>query len=115
MLPSSAAYSATWTSSSAHARQTWQTKAAASDELVQVAEYAADEGSMYQFAWLAMHLAGAYRCRVPAFFALEVGTVGKYVLAEIQRIQNYGYGLSPTAMKSKELRNILASVKAFVY
>jgi len=92
--------------------QVWRAWA---DELIQVAEYASYEGSMYQFAWLAMNLAAAYRFRVPAFFALEVGTVGKYVLAEIQRIQNYGYGLSPSAVNNRDVRNVIGNIQHFQY
>ncbi len=85
------------------------------DRMVQVAEYAAETGAMYQFAWTCLHLAGAYRTTLPPYFILEIGTTGQHVLQEIQRLEQYGFGLSPSAVKSRDVRDMLGSVRHYLY
>lgn len=83
------------------------------DRITQVAEYAADAGAMYQFAWVLLHLAGAYRTRMPAYMIVEVGATGYRVLEEIQMLERYGFGLSVAARG--QLEDVLGSVRHYFY
>lgn len=101
-------------SSSPHAAefiaQVWR---AYPDSLVQVAEYAGDS-AMYQFAWTLVHLAGAYKTFVPAYFIMEVGGPGFRVLEEIHLLERYGYGLASVPTK-QHLQNVLGSMQHYFY
>jgi hypothetical protein len=66
------------------------------DRIVQVAEYAADSGYMHKFAWVCLHLCGAYRSWEQVYFILEIAMSGQHVLAEMDRMENFGRGLGPT-------------------
>jgi hypothetical protein len=83
------------------------------DRITQVAEYATDAGAMYQFAWVLLHLAGAYRMRLPAYMIVEVGATGYRVLEEIQMLERYGFGLSVSARG--QLGDVLGSVRHYFY
>jgi hypothetical protein len=83
------------------------------DRIVQVAEYAADAGAMYQFAWVLLHLAGAYRTQLPTYFILEVGVTGYRVLEEIQLLERHGYGLSLRG--KQQIENLIGSVQHYYY
>ena len=84
------------------------------DKMTLVAEYTTESGSTYQCAWAAMHLAGAYRTFIPAYFICEVGGTGYRVLEEIQLIQNVGHGLSGRA-KKLQLADFLGSVNHYFF
>jgi hypothetical protein len=83
------------------------------DRMVQVAQYRAEQGAMYQFAWVLLHLCGAYRTLLPAYFILEVGATGYRVLAEIQALERHGYGLSARARGN--IQDLLGSVRHYFY
>jgi hypothetical protein len=83
------------------------------DRLAQVAEYAAPSGNMYHFAWICLHLAGAYHTFMPAYFILEIGMAGMHVLTEIHRLERVGYGL-PAADRAR-IANLLSSVQHYLY
>lgn len=84
------------------------------DKLVQCAEYASAEGLMYQFAWVCLHLAGAYR-GLPggAYFILEQAATGLQVQREIEFVQERRYGLSLAA--KDDLRDVLGSVQHYLF
>lgn len=75
--------------------------------LTQVASFMAVEVAMYQFAWVACHLAGAYG---PSFFILELNGPGMAVHQEIERLQSFGWG---TAQRSN-LHSALGSIQAYI-
>lgn len=102
-----------WSSSPSAAEFVAQVWRAYPDALVQVAEYSGDS-AMYQFAWTLLHLAGAYRTFVPAYFIMEVGGPGYRVLKEIQLIERHGYGLSAVPTK-QQLQNVLGSMQHYYY
>lgn len=83
------------------------------DKMLQVAEYIHPVGAMYQFAWVCLHLAGAYRTFIPAYFILEVAGTGRAVLAQIQLLERYGYGASPKA--KWQLQDFLGSIRHYFY
>lgn len=87
------------------------------DALVQVAEYCTPVGTTYQFAWVCLHLCGAYNALVPPWFILELTGPGYAVMEELDRIQNYGFGLSATAyrQRGRELVDMLASINHYLY
>src|SRR3990167_758573 len=85
------------------------------DHLGQVAEYAAEQGAMYQFAWVIGHLGGAYRPVLPPYLILEVNTTGLHVLNELQRLEQFGYGLSPIARRGNHLLDFLGSMQQYFY
>ena len=84
------------------------------DAIVQVAEFADPDMATYQFAWAILHLAGAYRTLIPAYFILEIGGTGYRVLEEIQLLQQHGYGLSPSARK-QNLHDFLGAVSHYFF
>lgn len=83
------------------------------DRMAQVAEYVADAGHMYQFAWTLLHLCGAYRTFLPTYFMLEIGASGSRVLEEIQLIERYGFGL--TSRAHGKIQDFLGSVRHYYY
>ena len=102
-------------SSSPHAPQfVCQVWRAWPDRLEQVAEYATEHGAMYQFAWVIGHLAGAYRTFVPVYLILEIGTTGLHVLNELQRLEQYGYGLSLPARR-REIIDLVGSMRQYLF
>jgi len=86
------------------------------DRLRQVAAFHAygDDLYLYQFAWVFLHLAGAYRTWVPAMCIFEISATGYRVMEEMQLLSDYGYGLSTQALAGG-LRNLLASVSHYFY
>lgn len=67
------------------------------ERLEQVAEFATDLSlGLQPFAWIALHLAGAYGAEHRTFM-LEVNGLGMGVLAEIRRLVNLGWGTSRRA------------------
>lgn len=84
------------------------------DKMRLVARYHTETGAMYQFAWVLLHLCGAYRGLLPAYFILEVGATGYRVLEEIQLLERYGYGLSARA-KHGDIQDLLGSVRHYFY
>ncbi len=83
------------------------------DCMIQVAEYASDVGTMYQFAWVLLHLAGGYRTEIPSYFISEIGGTGYRVLEEIQMLERHGFGLSPKFRT--HLQDVLGSVRHYFY
>src|SRR3990167_3427215 len=91
--------------------QVWR---APRDQLVQCAEYATEAGLMYQFAWVCLHLAGAYRgIAGGAYFILEQAATGLQIQREIEYVQERRYGLSPAAQT--DLRDVLGSVQHYLF
>lgn len=81
------------------------------EQLEQVAEYASDLNvGLQPFAWIALHLAGAYGAEHRTF-VLEVGGLGMGVLAEIRRLVTLGWGSSRRAA----LNDFLGSVRHYVW
>lgn len=76
--------------------------------LTQVAEYVSDECEQHQFAWVSMHLCGAYQ---RAYHILEINGPGMGVWSEEQRLLNYGWGTARQA----ELQNVLGSIQHYIY
>ena len=86
------------------------------ETLEQVAEYVSEDVEMYRFAWACLHLAGAYRGKVPCFFLQELQMTGEYVWREIKRIVELGRGFG--ARPSGELAQLVrpwASIVNSVY
>lgn len=85
------------------------------DKMLQVAEFISPHNAiaMYQFAWIILHLSGAYRTFVPAYSILDVAGAGRSVLAEIQLLERYGYGASPRA--KWQIQDFLGSVRHYFY
>jgi hypothetical protein len=80
--------------------------------LIQVAEFAAPDMTLSQFAWVAMHLAGTYwRHPGQSYFILELSGPGHGVWQEIQRLFNYGYG----SARHAELQNVLTNIQHYIY
>ena len=102
-----------WSSSPNAAEFVAQVWRAWPDSLTQVAEYTGDS-AMYQFAWTLLHLAGAYRTFIPAYFIMEVGGPGFRVLEEIHLLERYGYGLAQVPTKL-QLQNMLGSIQHYFY
>jgi hypothetical protein len=83
------------------------------DQMIQVAEYASDVGTMYQFAWVLLHLAGGYRTEIPSYMILDVAGPGRRVLEEIQMLERHGFGLSPKFRS--ELQDVLGCVRHYFH
>ncbi len=83
------------------------------DKMIQVAEYASEVGTMYQFAWVLIHLGGAYRTEIPAYIINEVGGTGRRVLEEINMLERHGFGLSPRFRT--ELQDMLGCMRHYFY
>lgn len=81
-----------------------------SDGMDQVAEYCTSDCSTYQFAWVLIYLAGAYR---QAMLNVEINGPGQQVMAEIFNMQRqaqlYAPGLSP------EMFQVVANVQNYLY
>lgn len=84
------------------------------DRMVQCAEYIAPStGIMYQFAWVCLHLAGAYRTFMPPYFILDVAQTGRAVLEQIQLLERYGFGASAHA--KWQIQDFLGCVRHYYY
>jgi hypothetical protein len=104
-----------WGSSSANATQ-WvaQVYRAWPDSLVQVAEYTADEGTTYGFAWLLMYLCGAYNLSASPFLIVEANGPGYAVMNQIKLFQELGYGLS-SARRAAGLQDFAGAFRRYFY
>jgi hypothetical protein len=79
------------------------------DRVEQVAEYCTTRGSVYSFAWVVAHLAGAYH----GALILEINGPGMAVWAEMQRMMQ---GLSsPGAERSQTLMNVMNNIQHYLY
>ena len=78
------------------------------DKIVQVAEYVTLLGAMYQFAWVLAHLAGVY----PRYFILETNGPGIAVLQELDRMGNYGFGLTK---KMGSLQEVVGAIQHYLW
>lgn len=78
--------------------------------LVQVAEYVTTLGTAYQFAWVLMHLCGAYGGDV--LLVLELSGPGQSVWDEIQRMAWYGWGMSSP---NYQLLDLFNSIRHYLY
>lgn len=88
------------------------------DRVVQVAEFCSPDCTMYGFAWILAHLAGAYSSIArPATLILELGGPGRGVLQELQRMpEQYADridSLSPSAQRA--LQNLFGSIRHYLY
>lgn len=88
------------------------------DRVVQVAEFNTPDCTMYGFAWILAHLAGAYSTPAhPATLIIELGGPGRGVLQELQRMpEQYADkidGLSPSAQRA--LQNLFGSIRHYLY
>jgi hypothetical protein len=85
--------------------QVWR---ATRSRLIQVAEFASNEPSMTQFAWIIMHLGGVY---TRAYLALEINGPGIGVLQEIQRMLQWGWGASNRA----KILDAFGAIQHYIY
>lgn len=88
------------------------------DRVVQVAEFNSPDCTMYGFAWILAHLAGAYSSLAkPATLIIELGGPGRGVLQELQRMpEQYADridSLSESAQRT--LRNLFGSIRHYLY
>lgn len=82
-----------------------------SEKLVQVAEFGSDLNIGIQpFAWIALHLAGAYGANHRTFM-LEVQGLGMGVLAEVRRLVSLGWGTN----RRSELGSFLGGIRHYIY
>lgn len=104
-----------WGSSSPTAAQ-WvaQVYRAWPDSLVQVAEYTADEGTTYGFAWLLMYLCGAYNVNASPFLICEANGPGYAVMNQIKLFQELGYGLT-SARRAQGLQDFTGAFRRYFY
>lgn len=79
-------------------------------KLVQVAEYVTPLGASYQFAWVLMHLCGAYGGDV--LLILELSGPGVAVWDEVQRLTLYGWGLSAPNYR---LMDVFGGIRHYLY
>ncbi len=80
-----------------------------SDRVEQVAEYCTTRGSVYSFAWVVAHLAGAYH----GALILEINGPGMAVWQEMQRMMQ---GLSsPGSERSEQLMNVMGNIQHYLY
>lgn len=85
--------------------QVWR---ALPQELIQVAEFHSHDTGVRDFAWVCMHLAGAFQT---AYFILEVNGPGMSVWQEIERLQSWGWGTGQVA----RLQSMLGSIQHYLY
>jgi hypothetical protein len=89
--------------------QVWR---AERQRLVQVAEFAAADMPVHQFAWVIFHLAGSYwRHPGRASLILEINGPGRAVWQEMQRLVNYGQGTT----QHSQLQNVLGNIQHYIY
>lgn len=86
--------------------QVWR---ATKTKLIQVAEFASNQVTMTQFAWVIAHLCGSYSPN--AYLILETNGPGMGVLQELDRLKNYGFGTTRRA----ELENFLQAVSNYLW
>lgn len=102
------AYGASTTSDMAVC-QVWR---ATHRKLIQVAEFASNQCSMVNFAWVCLHLAGAYStAKNQAYFILELNGPGMAVHQELQRLQNFGWNTT----RRQEFQNALAAIQNYLW
>jgi hypothetical protein len=81
------------------------------DKLEQVAEFHTEVNlGLQPFAWVALHLAGAYGANHKTFI-LEIGGLGAGVLTEVQRVVRTGYGTTRTP----GFLDVLGSIRHYVW
>lgn len=81
------------------------------DRFEQVAEFHSELNlGLQPFAWVCLHLAGAYGAQHRNFI-LEVSGLGMGVLAEIKRLVNTGWGTT----RAPGFRDMLGSIRHYVY
>jgi hypothetical protein len=104
-----------WGSSSQNATQ-WVAHVfrAWPDQLVQCAEYTAEEGTTYGFAWLLMYLCGAYNTAQQPYLIVEANGPGYAVMNQIKLFREQGYGLS-TAARQRGLQDFGACFRHYFY
>jgi len=89
------------------------------DHIEQVAEYSSRVGTMYGFAWIICHLAGAYmlenksRCTC----ILEINGPGRGVLQELQRLPSLlsGKSFRGSDAAGKKLMALFSSIEHYIY
>lgn len=77
-------------------------------QLVQVAEFSANDVPIHQFAWICLHMLGVYQ---RAYFNLELSGPGYGVWQEIQRVESWGAG----SAKRPEIQSVLGGVQHYIY
>lgn len=77
-------------------------------KMIQVAEYASNENSLKQFAWVCAYLCGQYQ--VPHLIVELMGP-GWGVLEELNWLRDYGHGTA----RHPELQNVLGAIQHYVY
>lgn len=83
------------------------------DRLRLVAEYATEDAQGYQLAWASLHMRAAYQTQYTTpYFIVEVSLTGQHVMAELQRMENTGYGLPPNLEGGERNRilNMMAGI-----
>ena len=80
------------------------------NRLIQAAEFVTTMGAGYQFAWVLMHLCGAYGGDV--LLVLELSGPGQGVWDEIQRMMYYGWGLSSA---NYQLQDVFNAIRHYLY
>ena len=78
------------------------------DAMVQVAEYQTQAGTMYQFAWTLVHLAGNY----PRWLIYDVNGPGAAVMQEIDRMRDYGFGLK---VRGDRLHHVVGTMQEYLW
>lgn len=98
---------------------TWRDRFACSvlrcfaDRVTQVAEYAADDLSPHQFAWVIAHLCGWYR---NTRLVLEMNGPGGAVFQELKHVQNeLRQGHRAQIAREKGISNILSNMSHYLY
>lgn len=78
------------------------------DRMVQVAEFCSNQLGVRHFAWVLMHLCGAYQT---SFFILELNGPGIAVWQEFLSMQSWGLG----SQNLGKLTNVLGSVQHYLW
>lgn len=78
------------------------------DQLVQVATYRSQIGTMYQFAWVLAHLAANY----PRWLIYDVNGPGVAVMQELKRLKERGFGLT---RKHGSLQDVVGAVEEYLW
>jgi hypothetical protein len=84
-----------------------------SDRMVQVAEYASNDPSTYQCAWILAHLAGYYG-RSDCMVMLEITGPGQAVFQELGMLRQYTASLANTEANTG-IRNCLSHMRHYLY
>ena len=78
------------------------------DQLVQVATYRSQIGTMYQFAWILAHLAANY----PRWLIYDVNGPGVAVMQELKRLKERGFGLT---RKHGSLQDVVGAIEEYLW